>query len=304
MPPALRRLIAAVGLSVAAAVVATLLAAGATVLVGRNPFLVITDLVTAPLASPYRFAEALGRSCPLMLCGLAVAIAFRAQAWNIGVEGQYLMGATAATAVGLCGAQLPGFVLIPMVLLASAIAGALYAVPAAVLEIRRGVPLVLSTILLNFVASGFVEYLTQGPMRGADPSAAQTNPIAHQAYLPALVAHTDLHWGFVGAVASAMALWILLRWTVGGFHMRVVGANPVAAEWAGIGVNAVKLRVMCLSGLLAGLAGGIQIAGVYRLLNIGASEGFGYVGIVVALLGRLHPLGTALAAIAIGLLSG
>jgi general nucleoside transport system permease protein len=263
---------------------------------------VLTTLLGAPLSDPYRLAESLGRSCPLILCGLAVAVAFRAQALNIGVEGQYLMGVVATAAIGVLAAGWPGWVLIPVMLAASACAGAMFAVPAAVLENRRGVPLVLSTILLNFVAIAFVSYLTQGPLRGTDPSAAQTDPIAAQSYLPALVPRTDLHAGFLLAVLAAAGLWVLLKWSTWGFKLRVAGANPVAAEWAGIRVRAVRLRVMCVSGALGGLAGGIQVAGVTRLLNIQASEGFGYVAIAVALLGRLHPLGVALAAVFIGML--
>lgn len=297
-----QRVLGGVAQSVAAALLATLLAVALTTLLGKDPTLVLRDLATGAIASPYRFAEALARACPLMLCGLAVAVAFRCQAWNIGVEGQYLLGAVAATVLGLVGAALPGVVLVPAILVASAVAGALYAAPAALLERWRGVPLVLTTILLNFVARSLVEYLTQGPLRGSDPSAAQSDPIAPHAQLAPLLARTDLHWGFLLALAAGVALWILLRWTVAGFRMRVAGANPIAAGWSGIRVPAVKFRVICLSGAVGGLAGGIQVAGVHHVLNIGASEGFGYVGIVVALLGRLHPLGVMVAAVAIGML--
>ncbi len=288
--------------SLAAAAVATMLVSLLIALGGRNPLEVLSALVRGPLGDPYRFAEALGRSCPLMLCGLAVAVAFRAQAWNIGVEGQYLLGAIAATAVGIHAAALPAAALMPAMLLTAAAAGGLYALPAVVLENVRRVPLVLSTILLNFVADAFVRYLTQGPLRGSDPSAAQSDPIARHGYLPLLVPATDLHAGFVLAVMAAAGLWILIRWSVWGFEVRVAGLNPVAAEWTGIRVPRVRLGVMVLSGALGGLAGGVQVAGVTHLLNIQASEGFGYVAIAVALLGRLEPLGVAVAALFLGML--
>jgi simple sugar transport system permease protein len=235
-----------------------------------------------------------------MLCGLAVAIAFRSQAWNIGVEGQYLLGIMAATAIGLWGRHWPGAVLIPCMLLASLAAGALFALPAVLLENLRRVPLVLSTILLNFVGVSLVSYLTQGPLRGSDPSAAQTDPIPLQGHLPILVSSTDLHVGWCLAVALCVATWVMLRWSVWGFEVRVCGLNPVAAEWAGIRMQRVRTGVMMLSGGIGGLAGGIQVAGVTHLLSIQASEGFGYVAIAVALLGRLNPLGVAAAAVFLG----
>ncbi len=303
----LRTRMAGVGVGIAqaviAAAVATVLVALLLALIGKPPWLIIRTLVEGALdPQGYRVADALGRSCPLMLCGLAVAVAFRAQAWNIGVEGQYLCGAIACTTIGVTCTAWPAPLLVPVMLLAATLGGLLFAIPAVVLEQRRRVPLVLSTILLNFVAAGLVKYLTQGPLRGSDPSAAQSDPIAPQAYLGALMPRTDLHWGFLLAVAAAVGTWVLLSYSRAGFALRVSGLNPVAAEWAGIHVKRVTFRVMCLSGALGGLAGGIQVAGVYHLLNIQASEGFGYVGIAVALLGRLNPLGIVLAAVAIGLL--
>lgn len=288
--------------SVAAAVLATALVAGLIAFLGKNPLEVLGELVRGPLGDRHRFAEALGRSCPLMLCGLAVAFAFQAQAWNIGVEGQYLCGAIAATAIGLHGGTWQGAVLIPAMLLASIVTGAAFALPAVLLENLRRVPLVLSTILLNFVAVSLVSYLTQGPMRGSDPSAAQTDPIAPQGYLLSLVRGTDCHVGLLIACAIALIAAFMLRMTIWGFELRVAGLNPLAGEWAGIRAARVRLVTMLISGGLGGLAGGIQVAGVTHLLNIQASEGFGYVGIAVALLGRLHPLGVVAAAVALGML--
>ncbi len=288
--------------SVAAAAVATLIVLAAAALLGRSPLGIATALLAGPLGSVDRFADALGRSCPLILCGLAVAIAFRCQAWNIGVEGQYVAGAIVVAAMGTGLADWPAWILLPAMLTAASIAGGLFAVPAALLENRRNVPIVLSTILLNFVATSLVTYLTQGPLRGSDPSAAQTDPIARQAYLPTLLAGTDLHVGVILALVLALAAWVLLNRSTAGFAMKVAGLNPVAAQWSGIRVGRVKLVAMYISGSLAGLAGGLQIAGVHHLLNIQAAEGFGYVGIAVALLGRLHPIGVAAAAVSIGML--
>lgn len=288
--------------SIAAVVLATLLVAVAAAAIGRNPVAILIGLAEGPFGSPYRFADALTQACPLLLCGLAVAVAFRCQALNIGVEGQYLCGAMAAAAVGIGASAWPGWLLIPSLLVCGTLAGALYAVPAVVLELRRNVPLVLSTILLNFVAIALLSYLTQGPLQGADGTAPESDLIAPQAVLRPLVARTDLHLGFPLALGIAAALWILLRWGTGGFELRVVGQNPDAAHWAGISVARVRFRAMCLSGALGGLAGALQLAGVHRVLRIDAAEQFGYVGIAVALLGWLHPLGVAAAAVFIGCL--
>ena len=286
----------------AAAALATLAVAAAMMLLGKNPVAVIGGLMAGPLTDRYRFIEALARACPLMLCGLAVAVAFRCQAWNIGVEGQYLAGAMAVAAVGITAGNWPGWVLVPAMLVAAAGAGAIWALPAAWLEYRRRVPLVLSTILLNFVAINLVRYLAGGPLQGPDKSAPESALIAPQAYLQPMVPGTDFHWGFVLAVLAAAGLWVLLRWATAGFALRAAGLNPVAAEWAGIRVGQVKVGVMALSGALGGLAGGMQLAGVHHLLRDDAAEGFGYVGIAVALLGGLNPLGVAVAAVALGML--
>jgi simple sugar transport system permease protein len=287
---------------VAAAIIATLAVAAAMTLLGKNPVAVIGALVAGPLADRYRFVESLARACPLMLCGLAVAVAFRCQAWNIGVEGQYLAGAMAVAAVAIPAADWPAWALIPAMLIAAAAAGAAWALPAALLENRRHVPLVLSTILLNFVAVNLVRYLARGPLQGPDKSAPESALLAPQAHLQTLVPGTDFHWGFLLAVVIAVSLWVFMRWATAGFALRAVGLNPVAAEWAGIRVGRVKLAVMCLSGALGGLAGGMQVAGVHHLLRDDAAEGFGYVGIAVALLGGLNPIGVAVAAVALGML--
>lgn len=294
--------IAACAAPVAAATVATLVVATATAALGRSPGAVLSGLVVGPLGNPYRFAEALTRAIPLMLCGLAVAIAFRCQAWNIGVEGQYLAGAIGATAIGVQAHEWPGWLPVPVMLAVAAVAGAAWAWPAGVLEHRRRVPLVLSTILLNFVAMHLVRFLTRGPMQGPDPAAPESPLIAAQGYLRPLVAGTDFHAGFVVALAAAAALWVLLARSTAGFAIRAAGLNPTAAQWAGIRVPRVRMGVLCLSGALGGLAGGLQIAGVHRLLRDDAAEGFGYVGIAVALLGRLSPAGVAVAAVALGML--
>jgi simple sugar transport system permease protein len=139
-------------------------------------------------------------------------------------------------------------------------------------------------------------------LRGSDPSAAQSDPIAVHARIPAILPQTYLHWGCVMAALLAVACWIVLKWGTAGFELRAAGLNPTAARWSGIRVERVTFNVMCVSGALGGLAGGIQIAAVNHVLNIQASEEFGYMGIAVGLLGRLNPLGVLAAAVGLGML--
>ncbi|MBI4581301.1 MAG: ABC transporter permease, partial [Planctomycetes bacterium] len=167
-----RRLWTGLGQSIGAAAAATVIVLIAAAALGKDPLAMLGALAAGPLGDADRFADALGRACPLMLCGLAVAVAFRCQAWNIGAEGQFVLGAIVVGAMGTRLDAWPGWLLLPTMLLAAAVAGGLFAIPAALLENHRNVPLVLSTILLNFVAISLVTYLTQGPLRGGDPSAA------------------------------------------------------------------------------------------------------------------------------------
>ncbi|MGH7718528.1 MAG: ABC transporter permease [Gemmatimonadaceae bacterium] len=248
-------------------------------------------------------SSTLVRSVPLMLAGLAVALAFRAGVWNIGAEGQLLVGAAVAAAVGLHWSEsLGALVIVPAVLLAGA-AGAGWSGIAALLRRRFGVLEVISTIMLNFVALYLVGYLVRGPLQEPLHIYPQTAPVPEIARLPALFAGTRLHWGFPIAVIIAMALWWFLRSTAAGFRVRVVGQNPQAARVTGrIDVGRTITRAFVASGALAGLAGGIEVLGVTFALYENISPGYGYSAIAVALLARLHPLGVVGTAVLFGAL--
>ena len=240
---------------------------------------------------------------PILLTGLAVAVAFRASVLNIGTEGQYVAGAIAATIVGLH-PHGPRSVVLAGLLLGGFVAGAMLAAVAAVLERSRNVPVVLSTLLLNFVAALGLKALLQGPLheQGEQLQSEQLQEISR---LPHIFLHgqpTQLHVGLLIAIGCAAALSLLLRFTKFGFHLRATGENPTAARFAGIRVGIVAVATLCLSGGLAGLAGAVQISGVppYLLLPDTASSGFGFTGIAVALLGRLSAGGVVLAALFFG----
>ena len=231
------------------------------------------------------------RAIPLLLAGLGVALAFRAGIWNIGAEGQLLVGAASATALALLPWNLPRVFTLPAMLIAGAFAGMLWASVAEFLRRRRGVLEVISTIMMNFVALHLVGFLVHGPLQEPLGIYPQSAAIAEAARLPRLVPGTRLHAGFAVALLAAPVLWWWLRSTAGGFRLRLVGANPDAARMAGrIDVARVAGMAFLASGAFAGLAGAIEVSGVTFALYENLSSGYGYTAIVVALLGRLDPL--------------
>ena len=245
------------------------------------------------------------RAVPLVLTGLAVALAFRAGVWNIGAEGQLYAGAVAAAWVGLAAGELPALLLVPAVLLASTVAGALWAALPALMKVRLGVGEVITTILMNFVGIHMAAYMVRGPLQEARGVFPQTDPIVQAARLPALVPGTRLHVGVVIAVVVAAALWAYLRWTRGGFALRAAGASPAAARVSGrVDVQRVGFLAFLASGALAGLAGGVEVSGVTFALYEGLSPGWGYTAIAVALLAGLNPLAVLGTGVLFGALEG
>lgn len=231
------------------------------------------------------------RAVPLIIVGVAVAIAFRGGVFNIGGEGQLLLGAVAATVVGLhvpAGLGLAGVLL---ALVAAATAGGIWAAIAAVLRARFGVLEVISTIMLNFVALSLVSWLVRGPMQEPTHVYPQTSALPEPLRLPLLVPGTRLHAGFLIAIATSALAWLVVSRTAAGFRLRATGESPTAASAAG-GVNVAKTSAWALvvSGALAGVAGGIEITGVTFALYENLSPGYGFAAIAVAILARLHPL--------------
>jgi len=236
--------------------------------------------------------DMLVHATPLILAGLAVAIAFRAGIWNIGADGQLVAGATAAAWVGISVSASIGWLALPLALIAGAIAGAFWAAIAAWLRSRFGVLEVISTIMLNFIATYGVSYLVRGPLQEPTHVYPQTSDIAIGAHMPTLVDGTRLHWGFVIAIAMAVVTWWVMRYTVAGFRVRASGVNPFAARSAGlIDVPRVTMAAFIVSGAMAGLAGAIEVCGVTFALYENISPGYGYTAIAVALLAGLNPLG-------------
>jgi simple sugar transport system permease protein len=255
-------------------------------------------MVDGAFGSRFALTETLTRAAPLMLTGLAAAVAFRARLWNIGAEGQLYGGALAAVWIGTAPLGIPDALLLPAVILAGAVAGGLLLLGPAVLKTRFGVDEVVTTLLLNFIVLLFVSMMIEGPMK--DPMAmgwpqSETLPMA--AELPRLIPRTRLHAGLIMALVAAGLIYVMMTRTVLGFEMRAVGASPRAARFAGMGVGRVMLLVALISGGLAGLAGVSEVAGRTGYLTLDMSPGYGTGGVVVAMLAQLHPLGVVLGAL-------
>ncbi|HSJ64128.1 MAG TPA: ABC transporter permease [Gemmatimonadaceae bacterium] len=278
-----------------AAMVLLVLAATALALdiAGYDATLAMRALWRGSFGSWFAFGSAtLVRAVPLVLAGLAVALAFRAGIWNIGAEGQLLAGAAAATAAALMLGGAPPAVTLTLVLAAGIGAGAIWAGIAAALRRRFGVLEVISTIMLNFVALHLVSFLVRGPLQEPLGIYPQSPTIPPGARLPLLASPSRLHAGLLLAVMAAPALWWMLRATAFGLRLRAVGASPRAARSAGgIAVDRVVFGAFLLSGALAGLAGAAEVSGVTYALYENLSPGYGYSAIAIALLARLDPLG-------------
>jgi general nucleoside transport system permease protein len=259
-------------------------------------------LFDGAFGSLFAWSETLTRAIPLALTGLAATVAFKARLFNIGAEGQLYAGALAAVAVGGLhggtGLDWPLWVLFPLMMLAAALAGALLLLGPTLMKLRLGVDEVVTTLLLNFIALLMVSALLDGPMK--DPMAMgwpQSVALIPDLELGKLIERTRVHTGLLWAVSLAVMLWALLKYTVLGFDIRAVGANARAAAFAGVPVTRTMVLVGLLSGALAGLAGAIEVAGRASYVTLDMSPGYGYSGIVIAMLAGLHPLGVVAASV-------
>ena len=267
---------------------------------GAPVFRAFSAMAEGAAGSVFAVTETLSRATPLIFTGLAVAVAFRARLFNIGAEGQLYAGALAAVAVGAGQVEAPAFLLVPLILAAAALAGALLMLGPALLKERLGVDEVVTTLLLNFVVLLFVQMMLEGPLK--DPMGGgwpQSEPIVDAGLLPPIIERMRLHAGFLIALLLAVVLQVLMSRTVLGLEIRAVGENPAAARFAGIEVTRVTILVALLSGGLAGLAGASEVAGLKGYLTSDLSRGFGYAGIVVAMVAGLQPLAVVPSAILI-----
>jgi general nucleoside transport system permease protein len=288
--------------------VVTALALGAIVIAatGGDVPRAYQGLWEGSLGRPASISDTLVWATPYIFGGLAVALAFKAGLFNIGVEGQISLGSLASVYVGYAvgGVPFPFHVLLAVA--AGTLAGALWGAIPGILKARTGAHEVIVTIMLNYVAIQMTSFLVSGPMKDPNPliANAQTPRILQSARLPALLPDPvyRVHWGFVVALLAAICVWWLLTKSTLGFEIRTIGANPQAARYAGIAVGRTMAMAMALSGGLAGLGASLEVVGLNFYHTAGFSVGYGFDSIAVALLGRSDAFGVIPAALLFGAL--
>ena len=292
-------------LPVAGVLVALLIGGVMLLVLKANPIVAYTAMVSGAGGSLSGVTQSLVKATPLLLVGLGICIAFRANVINIGGEGQITLGAIVATWFPLTFPTWPGWILIPTTLVLGFLAGAAWGFVPGILKARLKVNEILSTIMMNSIALQFMYLLIRGPLM--DPAGvasgtylAQSAALPKQAWLPRLVPQTLLHAGAIIAVILAVAVYFFLWRTTIGYRIRAVGLNPDASRHSGINVPFYQALSLTLAGGFAGLAGAIEIMGVQHRLLDGITGGYGFTGIVAALLGGLHPLGVIPASILFG----
>ncbi len=284
--------------------IALLVIAGTFLLAGVDPVVAYTRMFRGAFGSTYGLMETLVKTIPLLITAVGLSVAFRAVIWNIGAEGQLLMGAVAATWVALFlmpGA--PAWLMIPSMFIAGFIAGALWALIPAFLRAKYQTNEVITTLMTVYIASEFVNYLVYGPWKGAKEwGFPYSDKFPQAAQLP-VIGVTRVHYPtLVLGLVLVVLIYIFLMHTKWGYEVRVVGENPTAARYAGIDDIKVILLVMIISGGLAGLAGVGEVAGVHHRLRVasGISAGYGFTAIIVAWLGRLNPFAILVASFLFG----
>jgi ABC-type uncharacterized transport system permease subunit len=281
------------------AAIIALIASGLLIMAsGGNPFEAYRALIVGAFGSIPNFGETLAKASAMLLVALGMILAFRSRLANIGGEGQLIMGAIASTWIGLNFLSLPSPVIFILVLITSFLAGGLWGGVAGWLRARLQLNEVIVTIMLNYLAIYTLNWLVRGPMRavglaGGFPQSEALDQSIWWARLPG----TRLHIGFLLAILLTVAVSFFLFKTPWGYRLRAVGANPEASRYGGISVAKSLILAMLLSGGLSGLAGAGEIYGLHHRLLDGISSGYGYTGIVVALLGKLNPYGAVLASI-------
>ena len=272
-------------------------------LLGKNPVAALGVYFLDPLTDAYSLQEIAVKATPLVMIGIGLSFCYLANIWNIGAEGQFTIGAVTGSwlAVHTQGTDAGPWVL-PAMLVLGALGGALYAMIPAICKVRFGASEILTSLMLVYVADLFMDYLVRGPWRDPHglnfPTTAEFDPVAT---VPTLIEGSRLHAGAVATLVLVALAAVLLGRTVKGFEIRVVGAAPRAAAFAGFNANQLVLFAFALSGALAGLAGIIEVAGPVGHLQPGFSPGYGFTAIIVAFLGRLNPFGILIAGLFLAL---
>jgi simple sugar transport system permease protein len=281
------------------------LVVGAIVLLaaGHNPITVYALMVEESVGGERRIAAALSAATPILLTGLATAVAFRAGVFNVGIEGCFYLGGLVAAVVGYAVGGLPAAIHILLVLLAAGLVGAVWMGVPGVLKAKLDVDEVVTTLMLNFIAIGITAYLVNGPLFAPGSANSATRPILASAELPRLLPPSTLNLGFVIACLMLIGYALWNRFAPLGFEARLTGLNPLFSRAVGINVPAVVIKVMLISGAIGALAGALHTLGIVHRFVAGFSPGYGFTGIAVALLGRNSAIGILLAGLVFGALA-
>jgi general nucleoside transport system permease protein len=267
-------------------------------LIGIDGFRAVVDIFLTPLLASYKWQDVAVKAAPLIIIALGLSVGNRAQIWNIGAEGQYIIGALCATGVGIAAGASGGAFVMLLMILAGIIGGAAWAAVPAYLKTRFDVNEILTSLMLTYVSLQVLGYLVGGPWK--DPNGRNfpaTAPLADNQTLPILFPGTTIHLGVAIAIILPFVFWVLMSRSVFGFQIRVVGSAPHAARHGGFDNRQTIWVALLIGGAMAGLAGALEFAGLLKAMNLGFPSGYGFTAIIVAFLGRLNPIGCLIAGI-------
>lgn len=267
-------------------------------LIGYDGVGAVREIFFTPLTNSFKWQDLGVKAAPLIIIGVGLSIAYRANVWNIGAEGQYVMGGLAGTWVALATYNMTGWWILPAMVLAGIAGGAAYAAIPAFFRTRLNVNEILTSLMLTYASVQLIHYLVRAPWK--DPMGMgfpQTRRFAADALLPNIIPGTIVHLGVPIAIVVALVAWFIMSRSVFGYQMRVVGAAPHAARYGGFSENKTIWLALLVSGALAGLAGVLEVAGPFQRMVPGFPTNYGFTAIIVAFLGRLNPLGVIFAGI-------
>jgi ABC-type uncharacterized transport system permease subunit len=267
---------------------------------GRNPITVYMKMLTGAFGSSYGISETLVKAIPLLLCGLGVSVAYRIAIWNIGAEGQFIIGALAATGVTIYFPNLPSAAMIPLMVVAGIAAGAVWGLLTAIPKAYFQVNELITSLMLNYVAILLMNYFIFGPWKDPKGFNFPGTPMFTLSQQLLTLGGTRLHLGLVFGLIAVALYAFFIHFTRWGYELRLIGANPNAARYAGIRIHSHVIIVLMISGGLAGLAGMTEVSGVAHRLMYGISPGYGYTAIIVAWLAKLNPIGLIISSVLFG----
>ena len=267
-------------------------------LIGINGFRAVVDIFLTPLLNPLKWQDVALKAAPLIIIALGLSVGNRAQIWNIGAEGQYVVGALCAAGIGIAAGTAGGPIILTAMIAAGIIGGAAYGFIPAILRTRYNVNEILSSLMLTYVSYQILGYLVGGPWK--DPNGRNfpaTAPLAENQVLPIIVRGTTVHLGVAIALILPFVFWVLMSRSVFGFQIRAVGSAPQAARYGGFDAKQTVWAALLISGAMAGLAGALEFTGSLKAINLGFPSGYGFTAIIVAFLGRLNPIGCLIAGV-------